>query len=628
MEHDFGGYATKANILCTDGRTILPDAFAHQDGMRVPLVWEHGRSDPENMLGYAILDKRPDGVYTRAFFNSSPKATAAKTAVQHGDINALSIFATKLKQAGKAVLDGAIQEVSLVLGGANSGAKIDYVAFQHGDGFDVDFEEAIISMGLDLELSHADTDTEETVEDIFNTLSDKQKDVVFSMISDALGEGEADDTEDEESDNLENSDTEGNSDMANVFEGTENDNHGGSTLSHSQIKTVLDSAVQMGSLKEAVLQHAGTWGINDIELLFPEAKNIRNTPDLVKRRTEWVSRVWNGVSKTPFSRIKSMSADLTYDTARARGFIKGNMKKEQFFGVARRITTPFTVYTKQKLDRDDIIDITDFDVVAWMKAIMRIQFEEEVSRALLLGDGREVEDPDKINETNIRPIAKDDDFYAHRVNVAAHTAANDLVEAVLRSRKNYKGSGSPTFFTTEDVLTDMLLAKDKIGRRLYRTVQELAAELRVSDIVPVEPMEGHVDDDGHELLGIMVNLADYTAGADRGGQTAFFDDFDIDYNTYKYLYEGRLSGALTMAKSAMVFWRGAGTLATPAAPTFNSGTNTITIPVVTGVTYTIDDETVTGSVVITEDTFVEAVPAEGYYFPAGTDNDWAFTYKV
>ena len=241
---------------------------------------------------------------------------------------------------------------------------------------------------------------------------------------------------------------------------------------------------------------------------------------------------------------------------------------------------------------------------------------------------REVEDPDKINETNIRPIAKDDDFYAHRVNVAANTAANDLVEAILRSRKNYKGSGSPTFFTTEDVLTDMLLAKDKIGRRLYRTVQELAAELRVSDIVPVEPMEGHVDDDGHELLGIMVNLADYTAGADRGGQTAFFDDFDIDYNTYKYLYEGRLSGALTMAKSALVFWRGAGTLATPTAPTFNSGTNTITIPTVTGVIYTIDDETVTGSVVITEDTFVEAVPAEGYYFPAGTDNDWAFTYTV
>ena len=628
MEHDFGGYATKANILCTDGRTILPDAFAHQDGMRVPLVWEHGRSDPENMLGYAILDKRPDGVYTRAFFNSSPKAAAAKTAVEHGDINALSIFATKLKQVGKAVLDGAIQEVSLVLGGANSGAKIDYVAFQHGDGFDVDFEEAIISMGLDLELSHADTDTEETVEDIFNTLTDKQKDVVFAMISDALGEGEDDDTEDEESDNLENSDTEGNSDMANVFEGTENDNHGGSTLSHSQIKTVLDSAVQMGSLKEAVLQHAGTWGINDIELLFPEAKNIRNTPDLIKRRSEWVARVWNGVSKTPFSRIKSMSADLTYDTARARGFIKGNMKKEQFFGIARRITTPFTVYTKQKLDRDDIIDITDFDVVAWMKAIMRIQFEEEVSRALLLGDGREVEDPDKINETNIRPIAKDDDFYAHRVNVAANTAANDLVETVLRNRKNYKGSGSPTFFTTEDVLTDMLLAKDKIGRRLYRTVQELAAELRVSDIVPVEPMEGHVDDDGHELLAIMVNLTDYTAGADRGGQTAFFDNFDIDYNTYKYLYEGRLSGALTMPKSALVFWRGAGTLATPTAPTFNSGTNTITIPTVTGVTYTIDDETVTGSVVITEDTFVEAVPAEGYYFPAGTDNDWAFTYKV
>lgn len=646
MEPDFSGYATKHNLKCSDGRTIRPGAFKHQDKAKVPLVWQHQHDTPDNVLGHAFLTYREEGVWTDAYFNESPSALNAKESVRHGDVNSLSIYANKLVQRGGDVLHGDIKEVSLVLSGANPGAFIEHVYLKHGDGTDEVVEDAaVIYTGLSLEhsddnhesseenLAHEEGETavadSTTVKDVFDSMTEEQKNVVYFMIGSALEEAGVDD------DDLAQSDTHDNEEdtvmTRNVFEQDDNTlNHSGMggqkrpTLTHSQLEEIVTDAKKLGSFRDSFLAHAVDYGIENIDFLFPDPKNLSNAPELISRRMEWVSRVINGVKKSPFSRIKTMSADITHDEARARGYIKGKLKKEEWFALSKRVTTPQTIYKKQKLDRDDIIDITDLDVVAWLKAEMRIMLDEELARAILVGDGREIDSEDKIQPTNIRPIALDDEFYSHKVVIPANVTGDALVEAVIRNRKFYRGSGNPTFFTTEDLLTDLLLTKDKMGRRQYENQGVLEAQLRVSSIVPVEVLEGQSTDDG-AILGIMVNLADYTLGADRGGAISMFDDFDIDYNQYKYLMETRCSGALTKFKSAIVLTRATGaTMVTPVVPNFDPATDTITIPVVSGVVYSIDGTPVTGSRVITEITEVVASPDENYYFPQNYDNDWVF----
>ena len=646
MGPDFSGYATKHNLKCSDGRTIRPGAFKHQDKMKVPLVWQHQHDTPDNVLGHAFLTYREEGVWTDAYFNESPSALNAKESVRHGDVNSLSIYANKLVQRGGDVLHGDIKEVSLVLSGANPGAFIEHVYLKHNDGTDeVVDDAAVIYTGLSLEhsddnhesseenLAHEEGETavadSTTVKDVFDSMTEEQKNVVYFMIGSALEEAGVDD------DDLAQSDTHDKEEdtvmTRNVFEQDDNTlNHSGMggqkrpTLSHSQLEEIVTDAKKLGSFRDSFLAHAVNYGIENIDFLFPDPKNLSNAPELISRRMEWVSRVINGVKKSPFSRIKTMSADITHEEARARGYVKGKLKKEEWFALAKRVTTPQTIYKKQKLDRDDIVDITDLDVVAWLKAEMRIMLDEELARAILVGDGREIDDEDKIQPTNIRPIAHEDEFYAHKVVIPANVTGDALVEAVIRNRKFYRGSGNPTFFITEDLLTDLLLTKDKMGRRQFENQGVLEAQLRVSSIVPVEVLEGQSTDDG-AILGIMLNLADYTLGADRGGAISMFDDFDIDYNQYKYLMETRCSGALTKFKSALVFTRATGaTMVTPVVPAFNPATGTITIPVVSGVVYSIDGTPVTGSRVITKMTEVVASPEKNYYFPQNYDNDWVF----
>lgn len=641
MKPDFSGYATRNDLRCSDGRTIKANAFSKNDKQSVPLVWQHQHADVNSVLGHAVLENRHDGVYAYGFLNDTEKGKTARSLISHGDIKGMSIYANNLVEKNGDVLHGSIKEVSLVLAGANPGALIDNISIRHSDGEVTHLDdEAVIYTGL--ELRHADgedqsedtgeesSDDGKTVQDVFDDMTEEQQNVVYYMIGAALDEGGSD--EDEESDDAEHSDysedyiehQEGDNMTRNVFE-----QNGGSqeaarpSLSHDQLQTIVKDAERVGSFKESFLLHAEDYGIQNIDLLFPDAKSIRNAPDFVKRRTEWVSGVINGTHHTPFSRIKSMSADITHDEARAKGYIKGNMKKEEFFGLSKRVTTPTTIYKKQKLDRDDIIDITDLDVVAWLKAEMRVMLDEEIARAILVGDGREIDDEDKIPEGNIRPIAKDDEFYTHKVELPANAYGTVLIEAFLRNRRHYKGTGTPTLYTTDDVLTDLLLIKDKLGRRIYETEESLRAALRVSSIVVVDILE-----DTPDLIGILVNLSDYTVGTDRGGQVAMFDDFDIDFNQYKYLIEGRMSGALTLPKSAQTIFRSAGTEVVATQPSFNQSTNEITIPSVNGVDYLVNGEKKTGKVVITEDSSVEAVAKEGYYIKSNTPRDWDFTFKA
>jgi phage head maturation protease len=655
-DHDFSGYATKVGLKCSDGRTITSEAFKHMDGQEIPLVWQHGHNESENVLGYAKLEHREnDGVYAYGFFNETPSGQNTKKLLEHGDIKYLSIYANQLVEKNKKVLHGELCEVSLVLKGANPGALIDYVRVAHSDG-DIETldDEATITTGIELE--HAGT---KTYDDVYKTLNEDQEALFEFMLKQALAEGgtakhssEEDEKVAEEKETEESSDDdkknegaeenpalehkENNAMTRNVFEQNKGGNGSGDgdvrtggTLDHSQVQTIIKDAEKMGSFKESFLAHAGEYGITNIEVLFPDAQAIDNKPEWITRRMEWVEGVLNGTRKLPFSRIKSLSADLTHEEARAKGYIKGDMKKEQFFSIATRETTPKTIYKKQKLDRDDIIDITDFDVVAWIWVEMRFMLREEIARAILVGDGREIDDPDKIDETKIRPIAYDDPFYTDVVNVPANVGSGDLVEAVLRAREKYLGTG-PTAFMTTAVMIDMLLAKDKMGRRLYRTKAELAAELGVVNIVEVPIMEG-VQKDGAEVLMIIVNLSDYSIGSTRGGEITTFDDFDIDFNQYKYLIEGRMSGALTSHKRAQVIVRGSGTLATPTAPTFVPATGVVTIPTVTGVTYKNQETEATLSAGAQtaldpgESLSVVAVPNTGYYFPHNFDADWTFT---
>ena len=556
---DFSGWATRVNLKCSDGRTIMKDAFKSNDGQIVPLVWNHQHDDPNEVLGHALLENRDEGVYAYCKFNDTESGKTAKLLVQHGDVNALSIYANQLKQNMSNVIHGNIREVSLVLAGANPGAFIDSV-IKHGEEID---EEAIIYTGEELEICHADDkeaektlaeNSEKSIKEVFNTFTEEQKNAVYTLVGAALQTDNEDDND--------NEDDEGGTEMKhNVFD---NDDNHENTLTHDAMTAIINDGKRYGSLKESFLAHAEEYGIKQIDYLFPDAKNINTPPEFIKRDTGWVSKVINGTHHTPFSRIKSVFADITEDDARARGYIKGKLKKEEVFSLLKRTTTPTTIYKKQKLDRDDTIDITDFDVVSWLKSEMRMMLDEEIARAILVGDGRLSSSDDKINEQNIRPIWTDADLYTIKSIVPATASATgddtakEFIKAVIRSRKSYKGSGNPTLFTTEDVVTDCLLVEDGVGRRIYNSVNDLATALRVKEIVTVEVMEGltrSTSEGGknytNTLMGIIVNLSDYNVGADKGGAINMFDDFDIDYNQQKYLIETRCSGALIKPYSAI-----------------------------------------------------------------------------
>ena len=650
---DFSGWATRNDLKCSDGRTIRKDAFKHNDGQKVPLVWNHQHNEAFNVLGHALLENRSEGVYAYCTFNDSESGRNAKELVEHGDITALSIYANHLKQDGGNVLHGDIREVSLVLAGANPGALIENV-ITHGDASE---DEAVIFTGEEICLAHEDydedvlstltenqrsavnflisqalknehkenggetmyhADGEETIADVWNTLSEKQKNVIYFIIANLTNDGEmsqSDDngefishadgeetiadvwntlsekqknviyfiiaklTEDGEmsqsdtnnGENNQNEESEGGENTMNVFEqnGQQQNNN---TLSHADMETILNDAKRLGSLKEAFLAHAegdieyspktATYGIDGVDWLFSEATNLNPTPGFIQRNMDWVQKVMRGVHHSPFSRIKSVFADITEDEARAKGYIKGKLKKNEVFTLLKRTTTPTTIYKKQKMDRDDLIDINDFDVVAWLKGEMRMMLDEELARAFLVGDGRLSSSDDKINELNIRPIWTDDDLFTIKKLVEVDLAsasesdiAKEFIRSVIKSRKDYKGSGNPVLFTTEDFLTDCLLLEDTTGRVIYDSVSKLASVLRVSDIVTVPVMEGltrtTTEGKTRNLLGIIVNLADYNVGADKGGAINMFEDFDIDYNQQKYLIETRCSGALTKPYSAI-----------------------------------------------------------------------------
>lgn len=571
MKYDFSGWATRNNIKCSDGRTILKDAFKQHDGQTVPLVWNHQHNESANVLGHAVLENRDEGVYAYCTFNDTEAGKNAKLLVEHGDVTALSIYANQLKQKGSNVMHGTIREVSLVLAGANPGAFIDSV-IRHGEFCE---DEAVIYTGEELTLQHADDpsdkadekdkkgddevdNNEKTIKDVVDSMSEEQKNVLYALVGQALeGKEMAQSAIEENENNIEEDG--GEQEMKhNVFEGKETENN--NVLSHDAMETILKDAKRYGSLKESFLAHADSYGIKDIEWLFPDAKNVNTPPDFIKRDDSYVQKVMRGVHHVPFSRIKSMHADITADQARAKGYIKGKLKKEEVFTLLKRTTSPTTIYKKQKLDRDDVVDITDFDVVAWLKMEMRMMLDEEIARAILVGDGRSSSDDDKINEMCIRPIASDADLYCVKapVSVAAAATEDDIAKAfirtVIKSRKEYKGSGSPTLFTTEDVITNCLLLEDKNGRVIYDTVDKLATALRVKEIVAVEVMENaktKVNEVEKPLMAIMVNLVDYYVGADKGGAINMFDDFDIDYNQQKYLMETRCSGALVKPYSAV-----------------------------------------------------------------------------
>lgn len=570
MKPDFSGYATRNDLKCSDGRTIRRDAFKDNDGQRVPLVWQHMHDSADNVLGHADLENRADGVYAYCFLNETPAGQNAKELVAHGDINAMSIYANKLVQKGSDVLHGAIREVSLVLSGANPGAMIDTVAIQHSDGFIEEQEdEAIITTGMTIEHgddtsaqndsgSNDDDEDDRTIGDIIETMTDEQKDVLTYLVDQALGE-EQDDDNSAPADNVAHSATKEANVKHNVFDSTAGDR--GPKLEHSQIKAIFTEAESYGTLSESVMAHAQSYGISNIELLFPDAKEVNNPPEFVQKEKLWVQAIVGGAKHTPFARVRTTFADISGDDARARGYQKGKLKKEEVFKLLRRETTPQTIYKKQKLDRDDVLDITDFDVVSWIKAEMQVKLKEELARAILFGDGRSVTSDDKIQEDHIRPILTDDAFYSIKHTINKDTALTDgaLIDIVAEATLDYAGSGSPTLFAHKKVIFDMLHQRDKMGRRLYSTYEELANALGVGSIVDVDPMKGLTrtltpSEGGGtaNVLGIIVNMADYNIGTNKGGEVNFFDDFDIDYNQMKYLYETRLSGALVEPYSAVV----------------------------------------------------------------------------
>lgn len=569
--YDFCGWVTKANVRCSDGRIIHKDTFKDCDGKRVPLVWNHLHDTPANVLGHVILKHCDNGVYGYGFFNDTDLAQTTKQVVKHGDIEAMSICANRVQENKRSgdVLHGNIVEVSLVHSGANPGAFIEDV-IAHSEEEDGTM---IICIGTSFEMEHSDSkeddessgkdkeDTpDKTVEEIFNTLNQEQKDMVYNLVGAALGENL---THSDTPSDLDNKNDEGGTTLKeNAFDKSRQTTQGGDeehVFTHSEVQAIVSGMKQYGTLRESFIQHAASYGIENIEWLFPEERfaTPQSAPGFIKRDTGWVQKIMSGVHHTPFSRIKSLFADITEDEARARGYMKGKLKKEEVFGLLKRTTTPTTVYKKQKLDRDDIIDITDFDVVAWLKSEMRMMLDEELARAYLIGDGRLASSDDKINEGNIRPIAKEAELYAIQVvlnqGATEDDTAKGFIRRAIKARKDYKGSGQPTLYTTEDMLTDMLLLTDNNGRDLYTDEAALARKLRVKEIVTVPVMEDATGLDGYPVVGIIVNLQDYNVGADKGGAINMFDDFDIDYNQQKYLIETRCSGALIVPKSAIVF---------------------------------------------------------------------------
>ena len=583
---DFDGWVTKNDILCTDGRIIRRDAFKDDDGAKVPLVFQHSHDDPSNVLGHVFLRNMTDGVWGEAYFNNTEKAQDAKELVRHGDLDSLSIYANHLKQSGNNVLHGSIKEVSLVMSGANSGAKIQNLYFEHADGTtSVDDEEAIIKFYEPIrfndnnDISHADEEeetkvadkkSERTVQDVINSMSEEQKNVMYFLVAQALEKSGAAEHSDEDEDYI----SHGGMDMKyNTFDG---DNGSTSEIMHADefradilamISPDNRNRNSITSLKNEILAHADEYGIEDIDFLFPDARNLTNTPEIIKRDDTWVDIFMNGAKHLPFTRVKTMFADITEDEARAKGYMKKNKKTEEIFTLLRRSVGPCTIYKKQKLDRDDILDITDFDVVVWLKSEMRMMLNEEIARAALIGDGRSNASQDKIKEDCIIPIWKDDtDLFVVpavvglKANATSDQRADAIIEKMVRSRKDYRGSGNLTFFTTEDLLNDMLLEKDGVGHRLYKNVSELCAAMRVSRIVTVPVMENQTrtveladhTTETRTLQGIAVDLIDYNFGSDKGGAVSMFDDFDIDFNQFKYLMETRCSGALVKPFSAIV----------------------------------------------------------------------------
>ena len=600
MDCDFEGWATKSNVRCSDNRVIMQDAFKVNDGKTVPLVWNHEHGSPDNVLGHALLENRPEGVYAYGFFNDTESGQVGRELLKHHDICALSIYANNIKQRGDEVIHGNIREVSLVLAGANPGAFITDVVKHSDDGEDSEVE--MYFLDDQTSVSHSDgseknskeddvtkdtnkssdseadktSSNDETVADIVNTMNEKQKTVMYALIS-AAANGEFDDAVD----NTDDDSGEETTDMKhNVFE-SDTDTNNDNVISHDEIISAIKDAKRYGSMKESFIEHgiddiayAGVesgsdirhadYGIDHVDYLFPDARNVTNAPTFIKRETDWVAGVMNGTSHTPFSRIKSVFADITEDEARAKGYTKGKLKKEEVFSLLKRTTTPTTVYKKQKMDRDDVIDITDFDVIAWLKSEMRMMLDEEIARAILVGDGRLNSSDDKIKEDCIRPIWTDEELYTIRTSIDSSkfttddAVAKEFIRTAIKSRTDYKGSGNPTLYITEDLLTTCLLLTDAQGRDLYDSVDKLATKLRVSKIVTVPVFEGLTragsgsdSTSTFDLMGIIVNLSDYTVGADKGGAVNMFDDFDIDYNQQKYLIETRCSGALTTPKSAI-----------------------------------------------------------------------------
>ena len=581
---DFSGYATKNDVRCSDNKVIRHGAFAAYDGKSVPLVWQHQHKDVTNVLGHADLEVREDGVYAYAHLNHSDAGRTAREMVRNGDIKAMSIYATHVKARGNDVVHGELVEVSLVLRGANPGAYIDQVSIQHGDNGDE--IEAVMYTDAQIDfVSHSDEEDEDfeaeetddvehaeeepeadeaesdeddpTLGEIFEGMTDQQKTAVYAIVGQIV---DADDEEAEEPvEDTAHSDTTTEDTMAhqNVFEGSKTEEL--PVLKHADVEQIFADAKSCGSLKEAVLAHADNYGIKQIDTLFPDAKNLWTTPEFIKRKTDWVSSVVGAAKHSPFSRIKTQFADITADEARAKGYIKGNKKKDEVFSLLKRTTSPTTIYKKQKLDRDDILDITDFDVVTWIRGEMRIMIEEELGRAVLLGDGREASSDDKIKEDCIRPVYKEDTLYAPRVILAKETTTEDMLDSIVRAMDDYEGSGNPTWFAAPQVITEILLLKDKMGHRLFSSLSDLADYVGVSKIVKVPLMKNLVRTSNKngkvDALGIIVNMSDYTIGADKGGQLFAAEDFDISFNQYHYLLETRLSGALTKVKSAIILER-------------------------------------------------------------------------
>lgn len=720
MEPDFTGWASKNDIECADGVIIRRDAFAHHDTAKVPLVWQHQHTGVTNILGHGILENHPDGVRIKGYFNDTDAGKHAKSMVAHGDVEALSIFANGVTKKGKNVVHGTIREVSLVIAGANEGAKIDYVYLQHGESMDRIEDEIVLETGLQIEhdLDPADFDRAssddiqhaQTVAEIYESMTDEQKSAVIFIgdqirknlevkhsntdpdkkdeegdkpaeseetenkdkkapADESANKAETDSTddadesetsdedkdkkkpEDKESegdtndDTVEHSNKEGTPMGFNQFEKSAA-SKGGDTIQHdglhgSAIKTRGDydklvhsafselQAANSGLGSDIILKHAGTYGIDNIDVLFPDFKATSATPELIARNPEWVQKVIGGARKAPTSKIKTLIADLTEDEARARGYITGTQKKDEVLPFMKRTTGPTTVYKKQKLDRDDIIDITDFDVVAWLKWEIRFMLDEEIARAILIGDGRDLSSEDKIqdpagsvNGNGIRSILHDHPLYTITVNLPANTDPETTIDEIIRARVDYRGTGNPVYFTTDRNLVDLLLLKDKVGRRLYETKASLATVLGVSEIVTVEAFDQEPD-----LFGIIVNMGDYTIGANRGGEVSFFDDFDIDFNQFKYLMETRISGALHKPKSAIAIKRQVGTLAEPTIPSYDGTNKVLTIPTKTGIDYFINGEIQTaGNKTLTQNTTVTAKAKSGYYIPAGTNRVW--TYAV